>query len=62
LSVAVVHLILVLGVMINFAEWSSAARESLQSLEGNSDDPLEAMVQTFLDHQERTSEVGYIPT
>jgi hypothetical protein len=61
LSVAVVHLILVLGVMINFAEWSSAARESLQSLEGNSDDPLDAMVQTFLDHQERTSEVRYTP-
>jgi hypothetical protein len=59
LSVAVVHLILVLGVMINFAEWSSAARESLQSLEGNSDDPFDAMVQTFLDHQERTSEVRY---
>jgi hypothetical protein len=61
LSVAVVHLILVLGVMINFAEWSSAARESLQSLEGKSDDPLDAMVQTFLDNQERTSEVRYTP-
>lgn len=56
-SVVVDHLILVLGVMINFAEWSLAARESLQSLQGSSNDPLDGMVQAFLDNQERTSEV-----
>jgi hypothetical protein len=59
LSVAVIQLILVLGVMINFAEWSSTARESLQSLEGKSEDPLDAMVQTFIENQERASEVRY---
>lgn len=57
LDVAVEHLILALGVMINFAEWSSVARESMQSLEGGNDDPLDAMVQTFADNQERTSQV-----
>jgi hypothetical protein len=56
-SVAFEHLILVLGVMINFAEWSSAARESLQSLQGRSSDPLDGMIQTFADNQERISEV-----
>jgi hypothetical protein len=56
-SVAVDHLVLVLGVMINFAEWSAAARESLQSLQGRSNDPLGSMVQTFMDNQERISEV-----
>ncbi|RDL35099.1 uncharacterized protein BP5553_07030 [Venustampulla echinocandica] len=54
-SVAVDHLILVLGVMINFAEWSSAARESLQNLQGDTSDPLDSMIQTFIDNQERTS-------
>jgi len=56
-SVAFEHLILVLGVMINFAEWSSAARESLQSLQGRSSDPLDGMIQTFVDNQDRISEV-----
>lgn len=56
-SVAVDHLVLVLGVMINFAEWSLAARECLHSLEGGSSDPLDSMVQTFMDNQERISEV-----
>ncbi|TVY93632.1 Wings apart-like protein-like protein [Lachnellula willkommii] len=59
-SVAVDHLILVLGVMINFAEWSSAARESLQSLEGGSSDPLDSMVQTFMNNQERISEADSV--
>lgn len=56
-SMAVDHLILVLGVMINFAEWSSTARESLQSLDGKSDDPLDRMAQIFVDNQESMSEV-----
>lgn len=59
LDVALENLILALGVMINFAEWSSAARESMQSLEGGSDDPLDAMVQTFAEHHERASQVKY---
>ena len=61
LSVAVDHLILVLGVMINFAEWSSAARESLEGLQGMTDDPLNDMIQIFVDNQERTSEVSSSP-
>lgn len=56
-SVTMDHLILVLGVMINFAEWSSQARASLQALEGKPNDPLGGMVQLFLDNQSRTSEV-----
>jgi Wings apart-like protein regulation of heterochromatin len=66
-SAAVDHLILVLGVMINFAEWSSDARDSLQSLQGGLDDPLDNMVQLFVDNQESTSMVktqhplSYVP-
>ncbi|KAE8450189.1 hypothetical protein EG329_006970 [Mollisiaceae sp. DMI_Dod_QoI] len=56
LFVAIEHLVLALGVMINFAEWSPAARESMQSLEGSRDDPLDAMVQTFADNQEKASQ------
>jgi hypothetical protein len=56
-SVAVDHLILVLGVMINFAEWSAPARHSLQSLQGKDNDPLHDMVQLFIDNKTRTSEV-----
>ncbi|KUJ20029.1 uncharacterized protein LY89DRAFT_705840 [Mollisia scopiformis] len=56
LFVAVENLILLEGVMINFAEWSSAARESMQSLEGRSNDPLNAMVQIFADNQDKISE------
>ncbi|KAF4634660.1 hypothetical protein G7Y89_g3445 [Cudoniella acicularis] len=55
-SVAFEHLIMVLGVMINFAEWSPTARESFQGLEGHSNDPLDDMIQTFMDDQERTSQ------
>ena len=57
-SLTMDHLILVLGVMINFAEWSSLSRSSLQALEGKPVDPLGGMIQLFLDNQSRTSEVG----
>jgi hypothetical protein len=57
-SITMDHLILVLGVMINFAEWSSLARRSLQGLDGKANDPLGDMTQLFLDNQARTSEVG----
>lgn len=56
LDVALENLILALGVMINFAEWSSAARESVQSLESGSDDPLGTMLQTFAENQGRASQ------
>jgi hypothetical protein len=56
-SVVVDHLILVLGVMINFSEWSSAVRDSLQSAQGTPHDPLDEMVQIFIDNQESTSMV-----
>jgi hypothetical protein len=58
-STAVDHLVLVQGAMINFAEHSSAARESLQSSQGTIDDPLDNMVQLFVDNQESTSMVGF---
>ncbi|KAH8683095.1 wings apart-like protein regulation of heterochromatin-domain-containing protein [Tricladium varicosporioides] len=54
-SVAFEHLILVLGVMINFAEWSLAARESFHEVAGGNNGPLDNMIQTFMDGQERTS-------
>ncbi|KAG4427811.1 hypothetical protein IFR05_016705 [Cadophora sp. M221] len=60
LSVAVDHLILVLGVMINFAEWSPVCRESLQTLEGSSSDPLDGMVQAFADSLERSSQADSV--
>ncbi|KAH6698942.1 wings apart-like protein regulation of heterochromatin-domain-containing protein [Leptodontidium sp. MPI-SDFR-AT-0119] len=60
LSVAVDHLILVLGVMINFAEWSPACRESLQTLKGGSSDPLDEMVQAFSDSLERSSQADSV--
>jgi hypothetical protein len=58
-SAAVDHLVLVQGAMINFAEWSSAARGSLQGLQGALDDPLDNMVQLFVDNQESTSMVRF---
>lgn len=58
-SIVFDHLVLVLGVMINFAEWSSPARESLQSLQGQGNDPLDDMVQLFIDNETRTSEVSF---
>jgi hypothetical protein len=57
-AVVIEHLVLTLGMMINLADRSSAVRESLQSLEGDANDPLDSMVQTFLDNQERTSMVS----
>ncbi|PVH71549.1 hypothetical protein DL98DRAFT_521006 [Cadophora sp. DSE1049] len=60
LSVAVDHLILVLGVMINFAEWSPACRESLQTLQGDTSDPLDGMVSAFADSLERTSQADSV--
>ncbi|TAQ90386.1 hypothetical protein B7494_g1285 [Chlorociboria aeruginascens] len=55
-SVAMDQLILLLGVMINFAEWSPSSRESLQSLQDQPNDPLDKMIQIFVDNKERTSE------
>ncbi|KAH8794852.1 wings apart-like protein regulation of heterochromatin-domain-containing protein, partial [Hyaloscypha finlandica] len=54
-TVVIEHLVLCLGMMINLADRSSAVRESLQSLEGDVSDPLDSMVQTFLENQERMS-------
>lgn len=55
-SITMDHLILVLGVMINFAEWSSLSRSCLHGLAGKSNDPLAGMIQLFLDNRARTSE------
>jgi hypothetical protein len=57
-TVVMEHLVLSLGVMINLADRSPAVRESLQSLEGDESDPLDSMIQTFLNNQERTSMVS----
>ena len=60
-TVVMEHLVLTLGVMINLADRSSAVRESLHSLKGDASDPLDSMIQTFLDNQERTSMVSLFP-
>jgi hypothetical protein len=52
------YLVLTLGVMINFAEWSHPAREALQGMEGRSDDPLDRIAQLFLDNREKMAEVS----
>jgi hypothetical protein len=57
---SVEYLILIIGVMINLAEWSYSTRESLEGLQGKDDDPLDAIVQLFVDNKKRASEV-YIP-
>jgi len=57
---AIDHLILTLGVMINFAEWSPSSRRCLQAHEGNSQDPLEGLVQIFVDKQKITAEADSV--
>ncbi|KAH8821707.1 wings apart-like protein regulation of heterochromatin-domain-containing protein [Xylogone sp. PMI_703] len=54
-SLVVDHLILLLGVMINFAEWSSNARERLKDLQNTEHDPMDAMIQLFVDYKGTTS-------
>jgi hypothetical protein len=53
-SVAVEQLIILLGAMANFAECSSAARDSFQSLEDSPRDSLHHMVQLLIENQEMT--------
>jgi len=48
------------GVMINFAEWSPACRESLQTLHRDTSDPLDGMVSAFADSLERTSQADSV--
>lgn len=62
LFIAVDHLVLVLGVLINFAEWSAVCRESLQSLHSSPTDPLDAMLSAFTDGLERSSQVRRLPS
>ncbi|KAG0648430.1 Wings apart [Hyphodiscus hymeniophilus] len=55
LFAAVENLIVLEGVMINFAESSSAARNSFQSLQGTPHDSLDTMVKHLVDNQEKIS-------
>jgi hypothetical protein len=59
LDVVLEHLVLILGVMINFSEWSSGARESLQGLQGQINDPLDLLIRIFTDNRDQTSMVGF---
>ena len=59
-SLVVDHLVLVLGLLINFADGSPPARESFESLQGTADDPLDGMVQLFVDNVARMSEVSSV--
>jgi len=59
-SLVVDHLVLVLGLLINFADGSPPARESFASLQGTADDPLDGMVQLFVDNVARMSEVSSV--
>ena len=58
LFVAVENLVVLEGAMINFAEWSSAARDCFQSLQDTPRDSLDSMVQLLIYNQERTSMVS----
>ncbi|KAG9232985.1 wings apart-like protein regulation of heterochromatin-domain-containing protein [Amylocarpus encephaloides] len=60
LSVSLDHLTLVLGAMINFAAWSPDARTCLDSLAGGEDDPLDTMIQTYTDNQDKMSEASSV--
>lgn len=60
LAIALDYLVLVIGVMINFAEWSPLARDTLQSLEGRDNDPLDSIVRLFVDNKKRASEVSFV--
>lgn len=59
LFVAVDYLVLVIAVMFNFAEWSTLARDTLQSFEGRDDDPLDSIVRLYVDNKKRASEVSF---
>lgn len=52
------NLVLTLAVMINLAEYSITARKCMQGLSGSSHDPLEGMLQIFIDRQESIAEVS----
>jgi hypothetical protein len=52
------HLVLMLGVMINFAEWSIDARQCFNQLQNSEKDPLFGLVKNFLDNLDRVSEVS----
>ncbi|PBP16975.1 hypothetical protein BUE80_DR012306 [Diplocarpon rosae] len=56
LLLAVDQLVLVLGAMINFAECSPSCQQSLHSLKGKPNDPLDKLVQTFAESIESTSQ------
>jgi Wings apart-like protein regulation of heterochromatin len=54
------HLILMLGVMMNFAECSVSARRCFHELKDSKHDPLDDLVHIFVENLEKTSEVGLI--
>lgn len=51
------HLVLILAAMWNFAECTSTAGEQLESLQGQDDDPLGAMINIFTENREKISMV-----
>jgi hypothetical protein len=56
--VAVENLILLLGAMINFAAWSTNALEILASSSDAGPNPVDDLVQLFVDNREKTFEVS----
>ncbi|QSZ34815.1 hypothetical protein DSL72_007674 [Monilinia vaccinii-corymbosi] len=54
---AVDNLILLIGAMINFALWSTKALESIDNFAGMAKDPLDELIQLFVDNREKTFEV-----
>jgi hypothetical protein len=52
------HLVLMSGVMMNFAECSVAARRCFHELKDSGQDPLDDLVNIFVDNLEKTFEVG----
>ena len=54
-------LALTLGVMINVFEHDPTAGNTLQSVEGAGDSPLDKLIRLFLGHRDATAEVCYSP-
>jgi hypothetical protein len=53
------HLLLALGTMANLANLSLTGRQCLQNLQGRDNDPLESMVQIFVDNAAKMAEVSF---
>ncbi|CCU77512.1 hypothetical protein BGHDH14_bgh05871 [Blumeria hordei DH14] len=59
-SETVDHLSLLLGILMNFSEWSSKTRDCLQGFQYQEKDPLESMLLIFEEQSEKISQVSLL--